>query len=58
MTMIIGLPLVSEPGVHLEQAFADPFSGYASVGLFNDHSHDGDLGGTMPQPPVTGGENC
>lgn len=36
----------------------DKPAGYASIGVFDDQSHDGDLSNTMPQPPITGGEDC
>lgn len=32
--------------------------GYASIGVFDDTSPEGDLYDTQPQPPVTGAENC
>ncbi|KAI6791949.1 hypothetical protein KC360_g6691 [Hortaea werneckii] len=32
--------------------------GYASVGIFDDHGHDDDLGNLQPQPPIVGGESC
>ncbi|KAK4622435.1 uncharacterized protein CLAFUR5_07063 [Fulvia fulva] len=32
--------------------------GYATLGVFNNHDHDNELGDLQPQPPITGGEDC